>query len=88
MTRASFTQQVLAAVGGIPAGQVMTYQQVAVAAGRPRAYRAVGNILKKNFNAAVPCHRVIRSDGSLGAYNRGEARKAQLLTGEGYPGRR
>jgi len=40
-------------------------------AGSPRVYREVGNILNKNFNPTIPCHRVIRSDGKLGGYNRG-----------------
>lgn len=61
----------------------MTYQEVAVAAGSPRASRAVANIMAKNFNPAVPCHRVIRSDGKLGGYNRGgEAAKRAILEQE------
>lgn len=80
----TFAGQVLAVVAGIPAGQVMTYQDVARAAGSAGAYRAVGNILKRNHSAAIPCHRVIRSDGTLGEYNRGAARKTRLLEREGY----
>ena len=49
----------------------MTYK-VAEKAGNLRAYRAVGNILHQNYNPQIPCHRVIRSDGSIGGYNRGE----------------
>jgi O-6-methylguanine DNA methyltransferase len=60
----------------------MTYKQVAKAAGRPRAYRAVGNILNKNYNPLIPCHRVIRSDGKLGGYNRGIAIKRKRLRKE------
>ncbi|MBI4021802.1 MAG: MGMT family protein [Candidatus Andersenbacteria bacterium] len=84
MSGTPFAQQVMGVVAKIPAGHVMTYQEVAQAAGSPRAYRAVGNILKRNHNAAIPCHRVIRSDGALGEYNRGAGRKARLLQEEGY----
>lgn len=61
----------------------MTYKQVARLAGRPGAYRAVGNILNKNINPEIPCHRVIRSDGKIGGYNRGVDKKAFLLKKEG-----
>lgn len=77
-----FSHKVLAVVAGIPKGSVMTYKQVAAAAGSPRAYRAVGNILKKNFDPSIPCHRVIRSDGTVGEYNRGQRRKRGLLQSE------
>ena len=62
----------------------MTYAEVAQAAGSPRAFRAVGAVMKQNYDPAVPCHRVIRSDGTLGEYNRGgrEAKK-RLLESEG-----
>ncbi|MCI0479797.1 MGMT family protein [Candidatus Uhrbacteria bacterium] len=63
----------------------MTYAEVARAAGRPRAYRAVGNILNRNFDPAIPCHRVIRSDGTPGGYNRGTERKMELLRSEIVP---
>lgn len=52
-------------------------------AGQPRAWRAVGNILNKNKNSNVPCHRVIRSDGKIGGYNRGVKTKLTLLKKEG-----
>jgi O-6-methylguanine DNA methyltransferase len=80
---AKFTDRVLNVVRGIPSGQTMTYAQVAQAAGNPGAVRAVGTLMKKNFDPTVPCHRVIRSDGSVGEYNRGgpEA-KARLLRWE------
>ncbi len=61
----------------------MTYKEVAAAAGNPRAYRAVGNILNKNYDPAIPCHRVVRSDGRTGGYNRGENMKKQKLIEEG-----
>ncbi len=74
-------------VRGIPAGKTMTYVEVANAAGSPRAYRAVGNILNKNYNPDIPCHRVVRSDGTPGGYNRGPERKLELLTAEGVRSR-
>jgi AraC family transcriptional regulator of adaptative response/methylated-DNA-[protein]-cysteine methyltransferase len=60
----------------------LTYKQVAVRAGRPKAYRAVGNILNKNRDPGVPCHRVIRSDGSVGGYAWGTKKKRALLKRE------
>jgi O-6-methylguanine DNA methyltransferase len=80
----TFSEKVLGIVRKIPKGSVLTYQDVARKAGSPRASRAVGSILKKNYNPAVPCHRVIRSNGSLGRYNRGDSNKARLLKAEGY----
>lgn len=67
----------------IPRGETLTYQQVASRAGRPQAYRAVGNILNKNYNRSIPCHRVVRSDGKAGGYNRGAKKKIALLKKEG-----
>lgn len=66
-----FGQRVFAIVAKIPKGKTLTYKEVAQAAGRPRAYRGVGNILSKNWNPNIPCHRVVRSDGKPGGYNRG-----------------
>lgn len=80
----SFTKKVLAVVAQIPRGAVMTYKEVAQRAGSPKAVRAVGTILSKNYRADIPCHRVIRSDGKLGQYNRGAARKRELLIEEGF----
>lgn len=93
----SFVDQVYAYVSRIPAGRVMTYQAVARAVGRPRAARAVGNAMKCNTRPfyrviakgvqlqreGVPCHRVIRADGSLGGYNGGLDIKIRLLEREG-----
>ena len=56
----NFKQKVLKIVAKIPQGKTLTYKQVAKLAGKPRAYRAVGNILNKNYNPKIPCHRVIR----------------------------
>jgi len=55
---------------------------VAKLAGRPKAYRAVGNILNKNYDPDTPCHRVIRSDGRTGGYNRGVQEKSRILKKE------
>jgi len=79
----TFKEKILAVVAKIPEGSTLTYKQVAHLAGSPRAYRAVGNILNKNYNPAISCHRVVRSDGMPGGYNRGEKKKIALLRGEG-----
>jgi len=80
----SFKEKVFKIVKKIPKGKVINYKEVAQRAGRPRAWRAVGNILSKNKNPEVPCHRVIRSDGKLGGYNRGLKKKNALLKEDGY----
>lgn len=80
---ASFKDKVFNIVRDIPKGQTLTYKQVAKLAGNPRAYRAVGNILNTNYNPDIPCHRVIRSDGKTGGYNRGKREKRRLLKEEG-----
>ncbi|MBI4598957.1 MGMT family protein [Candidatus Uhrbacteria bacterium] len=77
-----FAQTIYNIVRRIPKGQTMTYKEVARAAGRPKAYRAVGNILNKNYDPNILCHRVIRSDGSMGGYNRGASTKAKRLKEE------
>ena len=79
----TFSQKVYEVVGQIPKGQTLTYKQVAVLAGSPKAFRAVGNILTKNFDSKIPCHRVVRSDGQVGGYNRGALNKQKLLQREG-----
>lgn len=78
----SFAERVLNVTRNIPKGKTLTYKQVAEKAGSPLAYRAVGNILKKNYDKDIPCHRVIRSDGLPGGYNRGAYLKRQLLNKE------
>lgn len=81
----SFTQKVLDIVRHIPKGKIMTYKEVAEKAGSPNAARAVGSIMKNNYLPDVPCHRVIRSDGKIGDYNRGgEKQKSLLLQEEGF----
>ena len=79
----TFTERVYAVVRSIPKGKTLTYKEVATRAGSPRAVRAVGNILNKNYNPEIPCHRVVRSDGKPGGYNRGAAQKIAKLKKEG-----
>lgn len=81
--RKTFAEKVYAVVAKIPRGRTMTYGEVARRAGSPRAYRAVGNILNKNRNPKVPCHRVIRSDGDPGGFAWGRKRKIMILRREG-----
>jgi O-6-methylguanine DNA methyltransferase len=78
----SFKEKVLEVVKKIPKGKTMTYAEVAKKAGSPKAFRAVGNILNKNYDTSIPCHRVIRSDGIIGGYNRGNKKKEELLNKE------
>ena len=78
----SFSDRVRGVVAQIPRGETRTYREVANLAGSPRAFRAVGNILSKNYNPDIPCHRVVRSDGTLGGYNRGAGKKKELLREE------
>ncbi len=80
----SFKNKVYSLVKKIPKGKVMTYKEVAEKIGHPKSYRAVGNVLNKNTNPEIPCHRVIRSDGKIGGYNRGSSLKKQKLREEGY----
>lgn len=75
---------VLKVVAQIPKGETRTYKDVAEMAGSPNAYRVVGNIMRGNRDSNVPCHRVIKSDGSVGGYNGGGARrKTEILKKEG-----
>lgn len=83
-TPSSFKMKIFEIVRKIPKGKTLTYKQVAKLSGSPRAYRAVGNILNKNYNPQIPCHRVIRSDGKPGGYNKGTARKEKILEKEGF----
>jgi methylated-DNA-[protein]-cysteine S-methyltransferase len=83
-SKISFKEKVLEVVKKIPRGRVLTYKEVARRAGRPNAARAVGSIMKQNYNTKIPCHRVIRSDGKIGDYNRGgRAQKIKKLKAEG-----
>lgn len=79
-----FTERVLNIVSSIKRGETMTYKEVATRAGSPGASRAVGSIMKANFIKSIPCHRVIRSDGNVGQYNRGgPSEKYKKLKREG-----
>ena len=78
-----FRREVLVATARIPYGRTGTYRSVATAAGSPRAVRAAGTALATNpIPIIVPCHRVLRSDGSLGGYRGGAGRKVQVLRHE------
>ncbi len=77
----AFRLKVLEATTRIPYGQTASYRQVANAAGSPNAVRAAGSALATNpLPVLVPCHRVVRSDGTIGQYLGGPAAKTQLLT--------
>jgi O-6-methylguanine DNA methyltransferase len=78
----NFQKKVLQTVRKIPYGETRSYQEVAKAAGHPRAYRAVGNTMKNNpLPLIIPCHRVIKSDGTLGGFSEKEgiALKKKML---------
>jgi methylated-DNA-[protein]-cysteine S-methyltransferase len=79
---------VYAAMAKIPKGQVLTYKELAEKIGKPKAIRAVATIVGKNPNPiVVPCHRIIRSDRSVGEYTykgkRNQEMKIKLLREEG-----
>lgn len=84
MKTGEFKERISAVVKKIPRGKVLTYKEVARRAGKPYAFRAVGNILSRNKDPKVPCHRVIRSDGKIGGYNGNLGEKRALLAAEGY----
>jgi len=80
----SFAERVYNVVSNIKEGKVMTYRQVAEKVGSPKSARAVGNVLSKNRDFKnIPCHRVVRSDGNIGGYVRGQDKKIRLLKREG-----
>ncbi len=79
----AFQWRVWRALLEIPPGETVSYQQLARKVGKPRAVRAVASAVAANHAAViVPCHRVIRSDGSLGGYRWGLPRKEELLAAE------
>ncbi len=84
MIKNNFSKNVLDVVKNIPKGSVLSYKEVAERAGNKKGARAVGAVLAKNYNKEIPCHRVIRSDGQLGGYNRGVGLKKKILKEEGY----
>lgn len=69
-----FSDKIYEVVRNIPVGETHNYKQVAELAGYPNSYRSVGSLMKKNYNPDIPCHRVIKSDGKMGDYNRGGAK--------------
>jgi methylated-DNA-[protein]-cysteine S-methyltransferase len=75
----TFADKVKEIVRKIPKGKTLTYKQVAMKAGNPGAARAVGSLMKKNYDPQIPCHRVIRSDGGMGGYNRGGVEKKKAI---------
>jgi methylated-DNA-[protein]-cysteine S-methyltransferase len=79
-----FQWKVLEVTAKIPIGETRSYKWVAEKTGSPKAFRAVGQVLKKNpYPVTIPCHRVIRQDGSLGGYSGGPGiKKAKLLAAE------
>jgi methylated-DNA-[protein]-cysteine S-methyltransferase len=77
----TFKERVRAVVRKIPKGHVMTYGDVAYAAGAPGAARAVGTLMAGNHDKTVPCHRVVRASGHIGEYNGGgpNAKRMRLI---------
>ena len=78
----TFADDVYKLTGKIPKGKVSTYKIIAEKLGT-KAYRAVGNTLNKNRNKEVPCHRVIKMDGSVGGFAKGTKTKIKMLKKEG-----
>ena len=80
-----FQNEVWNAIRQIPHGEVRSYRWIAEKIGNPKAVRAVGSAVGANaVSIFIPCHRVIRSDGTLGGYGGGIERKRRLLALEGY----
>ncbi len=79
----AFAARVLATVRRVPPGRVATYGDIARLAGRPRAWRAVGTLMRTCADPRVPCHRIVASGGRLGGYGGNERLKAALLRAEG-----
>jgi len=81
-----FERDVYRALAGVPYGTVVSYRELAAAAGRPNAYRAAGSAMARNLLPVIlPCHRVVRNDGRLGQYGDDPAWKERLLRLEGVP---
>lgn len=83
MTGDSFTRRVLAVVSRVPVGRVTTYGTVARLAGKPRAARAVGNIMRQAARPGLPYHRVVAAGGAIGGFGGNIALKRSLLVAEG-----
>ncbi|MBL7157274.1 MAG: MGMT family protein [Candidatus Omnitrophica bacterium] len=83
-TLTPFQKRVYRTVSAIPLGQTRSYKWVAQKMGSPRSCRAVGRALNKNpYPGTIPCHRVIKNDGSLGGFSKGKKAKMKLLKREG-----
>ncbi len=79
-----FARDVFAALAAVPYGEVVSYRELAAAAGRPHAFRAAGSVMARNrLPVILPCHRVVHNDGSLGRYGDDPAWKERLLALEG-----
>ena len=79
----NFNERCYALLNKIPRGKVTTYKEMANALGT-KAWRAVGTAMAKNTNLVhTPCHRVVRSDGTIGQYVLGADKKSELLSSEG-----
>lgn len=88
--KSDFAEKVIQVVSSLKRGETITYKEVAKQAGKERAARAVGNILKSYYLGCVakkkrtlPCYRVVRSDKKIGGYVKGEREKRRLLRKEG-----
>lgn len=80
----SFADRVRDVVKEIPRGDTLSYKEVAIRSGKPNAARAVAMIMSRNYDLSIPCHRVIRTNGTLAGYNRGgSAVKGKILQDEG-----
>jgi len=75
----TFAEKVRTIVRKIPKGKTMTYKEVATKAGNPKAARAVGAVMRSNYDPSIPCHRVIASDGTMRGYNRGGIERKQEM---------
>jgi methylated-DNA-[protein]-cysteine S-methyltransferase len=81
---AAFRARVIATVRRIPVGRLATYGDVAAAAGFPRAWRAVGSVMRESRDPSVPCHRVVAAGGRLGGFGSNLHLKRELLRAEGH----
>ncbi|HYL59975.1 MAG TPA: methylated-DNA--[protein]-cysteine S-methyltransferase [Candidatus Acidoferrales bacterium] len=85
MVESEFQVRALTTLRSVPSGAVITYQALAAAVGNPDSQRAIGNTMASNpVPIVVPCHRVIRSDGTIGNYGGGVENKLKLLRLEGF----
>jgi methylated-DNA-[protein]-cysteine S-methyltransferase len=79
-----FKNKVFSVCKKIPKGKITTYKEIAIDIKNNNSSRAIGNALNKNTNLIkIPCHRVIRSNGEIGGYAKGQKEKIKLLKSEG-----